>query len=425
MTSAPHARLLHDAGYILREPAVRGFTVWRGRGLRVIDRITDEYRRLLSDLAPELVVDPDAVVQAAPYRTIFGDYENVFRLGGSVSSRMLRADNVVDAVPSLLDGARGAGQHSRLTISGLYRRSRGPVSPLFRETYIWPCLEVNHLTRRSDTGDALREHLERLRQLFAWMGLATFVIEVDELGHYGRSSYLVATVLPDGSPTVLATVYALGELLLQRLDVPESYDVVDVGLTAKPLAVATLVHADGRGLMLPSGLTETQLGILVRRPTSPAGGGAPAGTVEAWLDRLAASSIRVELQEIAVGTRAAAAGERRLHRRGAPLVVGLRPLTHGAEARVSARAPLRRWTESALPEPSRIAETLASHDQRLTQRSSSLVASYLDSSVAHLCDRCAPAVAHFGRPVCAGRGPCVRCGTRAQPRLLTRAGRFY
>lgn len=407
-----HVHLMDRAGLIIGTPSIRGLTLWRGRGLRTLRRMLGKYQALVQDLPIKHLPPPSPLAPRQPYEQVFGDYANTYTLTDD-PHRMLRADNIV---PNVGAAQKDAGPTSgRLSVSGLFRRFAGPVSPVFREVYIWPCTQIDQVVPEDRIPSTLSQHLEVLQEFFGWLGLETIAVRVDDFDHYGRESLLIVTALPGGSPTILATVYVLADHLHERLGLPDDHAAIDVGMTAKPLAVSVLVHDDERGLALASGPTDIQVLLMTGEHDD----------VSCWLDEMATAGIRVVLRRTGPNRTRRDRVERQAHAAGIPVVVGLGRDGFPDGARIATRHPLRRQSLAGLPGTADMQALLNANDARLRARSAGLMQRLTRQSEIALCESCSEKKGFVGELTPRRPAPCSLCAGPGRRVLKVESGRFY
>lgn len=418
MADRAYVRALERAEFILGPPRTKGTVIWSGAGMSAVRHLVGAFRSLVAERYAPTLVEHGFLADGPAYRAVFGGYANVYevapeaaRHGGS----LLRPDNLVTTVA----GLRAAGTvEPRIAVGGLLRRFDGSTPPLFRDRYIWPAVQ---LTQRVAPGQALaildfyRVVVERL---FARVGLPAITVRTPTLADYGRVTYLVVSALPNGRPTVLATLYVLAAKL--RRSFGEDLDLIDVGFTGKVIATCAMLHADTRGLLLPSALAPIQVGVTARPWTDMA-------RVDGWLKTVRDDGVRAEVRVAARTDNSRNRLERRWHARGVPVVVGLDQRRGAAVVRAT-RGPLLRAALPGLPDAERLRADLADHDARLLRAGQRV----LSRSVSHgrylrtACAACADQLPVFGTVVPPQRGPCEMCvAATGQLVFVSEEGRFY
>ncbi|MGN5380926.1 hypothetical protein ACQ4WX_38760 [Streptomyces lasalocidi] len=256
-----------------------------------------------------------------------------------------------------------------------------------------------------------------VEELLSSLALPVVTVRTGPIADYGRLTYLAVSVLPDGRPTVLATLYVLSSRLKKALGDP--LDIIDVGFTGKLIALCAMFHTDGRGLTLPSMLAPLQLGITVGDTTDQ-------GKLAAWLADLRGAGIRHQVSPPCATLRDRHRWEKRWHRRGAPLAIGLdrRP----GSVLCAGRLPLRRRELVGLPSPDEVRALLSDHDQRLASSTAELFERSLDDG-GHLrtaCPSCAADLPVFGEVLPVRQGRCeFCCSAEGTSLFISDQGRFY
>jgi hypothetical protein len=413
-----YVRHLERAGLIMDPPRVKGMVVWSDAGLRVVRHLVEHFRTLVAARREPAVVEHGFLADPAEYHAVFGGYANVYAVAPAAArfaGRLLRADNLVTTMAGLrADGTDGP----RLAVGGLLRRFDGRTPPLFRDRYIWPAVQLTERVVPAAALELLEYYRTATERLFASVGLATVTVRTTALDDYGKVTYLVVTALPNGRPTVLATLYVLADRLRHALG--EARDVVDVGFTGKVLATCAMLHADRHGLALPSTLAPVQLAVTTGPDTDPA----RTGTL---LASLRAAGVRTAARTAARATSIRNRAEPGWQALGTPLVLGLDREKPGDVA-LALRQPLARRRLAAPPAPDTVREWLREHDRRLLSRSADLLDRTL-STGAHLralCTRCASTADAFGTLIPEERASCATCGAPDAPRtFISTEGRFY
>jgi hypothetical protein len=393
-----------------------GVSVWRQRGLQLVQLLVESFLTRVRQIAEPTFVEHPFLQERDEYDKIFPSYTNVYRtLPDGPASRVLRPDNLHRNGALLRAGTPGP----IVSVNGLLRVMRGGVTPLFRERYIWPAVQLNCLVDRHDGAALMDRYRWALESTFTALGLPVISVSTATLSSYGRLCHLTISCLEDGRPTVVATSYLMADAYRRALDVDR--DVVDIGFTGKVLALAAMHHRDHFGLQLASAVAPTQVGLVYEAEAGT--GGAPR-----WADAARAAGIRVDLEPIQtdVPFRRHRA-ERRLLRRGTPLVVGVRS---GSDAvRLAERAPLRRRDFGSMPSTAQVAEALRAYDERLVDRARQHFEQSLEKSGAlrALCGGCARngRLPLFGWVEPARWAPCVGCCGPGRQALISERGRFY
>lgn len=407
MRDGAYHRALCAAKLVLPVGHFAGMSVWRQRGLELVDLLVEQLRARLAEWSEPTVVEHGFLMDEGRYRVVFPSYGNVYAVARGRNRYVLRPDNMVASV-DLLRECGGPGP--LIAVGGLLREFAGATRPLFRERYIWPALQVTHLVAPADAREMVGRHQRVLEELFGALGLPVVSIEVDGFASYGSPCYLTVTVLPDGRPTVLSTTYVMSREHRCALGVDD--DIIDVGLTGKVVALIAAHHRDRAGLALPSAVAPTQVGILAD----------PAAAHVA--ETLRAAGLRAESVAAGPGRAGRARLERRWHRLGTPVVVGL----DGAAApRLATRFPLERADAVDALDADRLRRELAAHDDRLRARVERRLRAALDDHGLVQVDcgnaACRDGRLIFGRLTPPGIGTCRCCGRPG--RLGMHGERFY
>jgi prolyl-tRNA synthetase len=300
-----------------------------------------------------------------------------------------------------------------IATGGLLRVLLGPGTPLFRDRYMWPAVQVSHVVPRNQAANTLDAYQCAIEDVIRALGLPVVSVRTSQLPEYGKLCYLTVSVLPDGRPTILSTSYIMAERYRTALRVDD--EVLDIGFTGKLIALAAMHHCDFRGIMLPSVIAGTQVGALL--DDSP-------GARE-WLDAQLRAGLRVEHAHPGPQPYRRIRAECRMHRRGTPLVVGLyRDRPHVGIVR---RGPLERVRQLTAPPPEAIRTELAAYDRQLLVRSSKKFHNGLTQTgaIRGLCQACARTEPIFGWVAPRRETACAHCGRAGAEALVSPQGRFY
>ncbi|MFC0542584.1 hypothetical protein [Kutzneria chonburiensis] len=412
MAAPPYAQALHAAEFITGPPMIKGIPLWRAAGIQAVRLLTDLFLDLVARHGEPTVLQHGFLADAAAGRQVFGAYDNVYDVRDLPGHRgvQFRSDNIVTVVTGW---SRAAQRGPVVSIGEVIRDAPGKTPPLFRDRSIWPVVELNHIVAAADAESLLTAYATIVEDLLAAIGIPTVTVRTPALAGYGKLSYLTVAVLPNKRPTVLATLYVLTDELRSALGVEQ--DVIDVGFTGKILATTAMLHADARGLVLPSAIAPTQVGV-----TLP-----PEHGADDWLSRLRAGGLRCD---VVVAGQAAGRdrAERAWHRRGVPLVIGLGRAREAVA--VCTRLPMARVELPELPEPQQVRDLLAAADARLATRATAVFESGMAEGghLRSVCGSCSRDLAVFGAVVPGVAGHCDTCGGPAGEQLfVSDEGRFY
>ncbi|PBC66228.1 prolyl-tRNA synthetase [Streptomyces sp. TLI_235] len=411
MTDALHHQALVAAGLLAPTGVGSGITAWRGPGLQVVRRMVGTFLDRVATVAPPAETEHPFLDPHDSYHRVFPDYANVYRLPEpDRAGWVLRADNLhLNSAWLRRTGHRGPV----VTTGGLLRTMRGSGSPLFRERYIWPAVQLSHLLPAGTGEETLLAYRSVLERTFAAFGLPALTIAVDAPAGYGETCHLTVSCLRDGRPTILATTYLMARRYREALGIDG--ELVDIGFTGKVLALAAMHHHDRFGLGLPSALAPVHLALL------PHGG--PGGAeLTRWADGL--SGVRTASappHEAAFRRRRA---ERTLLRSGAPVAVGL---PRDDDWRITRRGPFRRDRLPGPPTADDLRAELDGYDRRLLAAARDRFDRGLADLVRGACDGCVAArtIPVYGRIVPRRPLPCAHCGSPGEAVLLSERGRFY
>ncbi|MEV8347021.1 hypothetical protein [Streptomyces niveus] len=402
---------MEAAQFVMPGSYGRGIPVWQDAGLRAARRLVSAFESALGQWWTPRIVEHPFLMPAAEYKEVFDNYTNVYETtvpeaGGSC---VLTPDNMSASVGLL---RKHGGEEPLVAVGGLLRVLPGGAQPLFRDRHIWPAVQVTHLVSEQNAVAELERHRLAVTRLHEMLCLPVMTVRTGSLASYGRTTYLTVSCLPDGRPTVTATLYVMSGRYRDRL-LTDS-EVIDVGFTGKLLALVALHHRDAFGLVLPSVLADAQVGLLVEEAGRRG---------QQWQADQTQGGVRVRAMQSAPQPYARRRAERRLLRQGVPLIVGVR----GDALRMARRYPLRRADLPALPEPQALHGELAAHDDRLRRISADRFSAGLKEAgrLVARCDRCAETNGEeiFGWTVPEAGEPCGVCGAPGSEVLL--GGRFY
>ncbi|MEU3031249.1 hypothetical protein ACPCBC_32695 [Streptomyces incarnatus] len=411
-----YERALERAEFIMGAPRSKGIVVWARPGMQAVKLLVEHFRELTAMRFAPRVVEHGFLMRTDQYRGVFGDYANVHGLSDSLGGEdyLLRPDNLVNTVGGLQD-ADAAGP--AIAVGGLLRDSPGKTPPLFRDRYIWPAVQLNQRVAEDSAEEVLDFYRYVVEELLSALALPVVTVRTGSIADYGRLTYLAISVLPNGQPTVLATLYVLSSRLKEALGDP--LDIIDIGFTGKLIALCAMFHTDGRGLALPSALAPLQVGVTVSDTTDQA-------ELATWLADLKGAGVRCEVSRPCSTLRDRHRWEQRWHRQGAPLAIGLD--RHPGSVICAGRLPLRRRELPRLPTADEIRALLADHDKRLAFSTGRLFEKGL-SNGGHLRTACPPCAADlpvFGEVVPVQRGLCEFCRSAEGTSLfISDEGRFY
>ena len=415
MADQAYVRALERAEFVMGGPRMKGIVVWLGNGLSAVRQLVEAFVNLVGRQYAPSVVERGFLADPTDYRAVFGSYKNVYEVDSAepqFGGKLFRPDNLVSTVAEL----RAVDSNEpRISIGGLLRRFDGQTMPLYRDRHIWPAVQLTQRVSPSDAVSLLDHYRVLVEELCGMLGLATVTVRTSEMADYGKITDLVVTALPDGRPTVLATLYVLADRL--RTALGDEKDIIDVGFTGKLIATCAMMQRDASGLVLPSVLAPVQVGVT-------AGPATDLPRLRSWLEKTAAGGVRTATH-VATGVRNRA--ERRWHALGVPLVIGLDRGGPG-DVRAVVRAPRTRSVLAGMPDLTAVRRELAGHDARLltTGQKQFDAAMCAGRHVRNLCPDCSAGLPVFGElvPIIAVR--CASCGSAHGRRLfISEPGRFY
>ncbi|MDI5968183.1 hypothetical protein POF50_002280 [Streptomyces sp. SL13] len=417
MAVPSYLRVLQGAGFLAGAPVIKGIPIWQGPGIQAVRLILERYVDLVAARDEPTVVTHPFLSSATVNRSVFGAYDNVYEVLDAPGhpDAQFRSDNIATVVPRLLEERSSSPV---VSVGEVIRDAPGKTPPMFRDRNVWPVVELNQLAGDTDGRELLDFYAQVVTELLRSMGIPCLTVETPAMAEYGKTSYVTVGVLPSRRPTVLATLYILNDRL--RLALGADQDVIDIGFTGKMLAMTAMLHADSRGLVLPSAIAPVQVGVTV-------GPKAPPERYDRWLADLRRAGLRCATR-VARTPGARTRAEHAWHRAGVPLVIGLDREPGSVVA--CTRLPLTREALPDLPGPARLRALLAAGDGRLADRAQRV----FDTGMARgehlrsMCRPCADALglAVFGTLAPQAAVPCERCGDPLGERLfISEEGRFY
>lgn len=413
MIDSAYLQALAAAKMITATPVAKGIPVWRERGLVTAELLISIFVEQARQFCTPTVVEHPFLMPAPSYKRVFGGYANTYtaRVPGLTGTWVLRPDNLHFSAAYRGDTHQ---RHPIIATGGLLRDLRGGAVPLFRDRHIWPAVQANHLVDPPEAAATLELWRQAVEATITAVGLPVVTVEPTAPSPYGSSCLLAVSCLPDGRPTVLATLYILSDTYQHALGTSSA--VIDVGFTGKVIAVAAMHHRDQHGLVLPSVIAPIQVGVVSASAVDHAAADELRG-------KLTASGVRLKVAEVRDRTYVRWRAERRLHREAIPLVVSVP--RHVLVRRVPmCRVPLSDNAET-LP----IAAEMTAHDARLAARSARRFDRGLRQSglLPVLCPGCAAVATPplYGWTHPPDSGACTSCGKSGRQALLSEAARIY
>ena len=276
-------RVLIDADIVDNRYPVKGFSVYRGWGFRIIKRITELLEERLEKTGHEpilfpVVIPEDAFAKEAEH--IAGFQAEVFWIthaGESKLSRrlLLRPTSETAIYPLFTLWVRSHADlplktHQSVTI---YRYETKATRPLLRmREFLWNEAHTVHRDwedAEKQVADAVRIYEEVLKPL----GLSYLVLQRPDFDKFAGAVYSLAFDAwnPDGKVNQIGTVHNLGENFAKAFGI--TYEGVDgsqktptqtcYGLgISRTLAAVIAQHGDDHGLVLPPLIAPAQVVIV-------------------------------------------------------------------------------------------------------------------------------------------------------------------
>jgi len=395
-TPAGLAEGLAEAEVIAPVGYGRGLPVLLPRGVAIMRRLVEAFK---SELAvddaslwePELFVDADRYDCEV---AAFGGFDNVYRL-------QLAGRRVVARPDAALDGARRAlasRSGDALAVYHGQRRLQGAMPPLYRDSAIWPLIQLSRVVRADGARERIATTLEGLVRLFTSLALSVRVVRNGPWKAYARERYDVVLAGAQVRPTILAMLYVMGSAYREQLQI-DGFEAFDVGVSEKVVAASWLCAHDSVRWTLPSRLAPHAVVV---------------GSDEAdAIARLGPVSAR-----IALVPRIGKAWWRRPWRRGTPVLVEVRA---GRVRTLVGTAP---WRALGVGDET-LDDLVAASDTALLDRARALGPRGRDPRFSAFCDTCAQALALSAPVVPDVFGPCERCRQPGRERFVSERAQVY
>lgn len=257
------AEVLVRAGVISPVNLAGGFPLWMPYGTVLAERFYQIYLEELGRNFDFLEMETPLLIEKEPYTRKMGvsyDYTNMFEVKWAGRTFLLRPDNLAETARAIKE----ANIHLPVvTFQSLYRSETQKALPLVRDRHIWRMVQVVHWVGEGDTEEAVRKHMEAFSRFLRRLSVAVVHVENPKIrchSQYGIYSYAVND---PSEMSLVGTLYRIAPELTESFGLEGT--LLDFGFSMKLLAVATALHSDRRGLILPKSLSPAQVAIGCRR----------------------------------------------------------------------------------------------------------------------------------------------------------------
>jgi hypothetical protein len=320
--------LLVQGGMISQFDLASGFPGVLPRGMDVVERYQQRYLAALAARFPVTEVMTPLLTPSAAYRSDYGhsyDYGNTFELAVDGHPHMVRPDSLT----AMIRLAVGRDTDSVLVCrQPLFRSEMTDPQPFARDRHIWGVIQVVHHDREG-VPDLLARHAEAVVELHTALRIPVLLVQAPPLRDHARQRLLTFSLTPAGHLWLTSTIYEIAPSFAAAAGA--TGPVLEVGVTAKLVALAALLHRDDAGLRLPTALAPADVEVAA---------GTPPQLVQA-LDRAGLTS-----DQLSQSFRAAI---RRAEKSGTPVLIGQetsRPAGQGPD-RLAVFARSRRSVDRA------------------------------------------------------------------------------
>jgi hypothetical protein len=396
-----------------------------------MDLVEDIFRKALSArLADVDEIDVELLFDASAYADRISDsleYENMYAFGMKQSNTeadlgqyVLRPDNLVSAADELRRH-KGAGdrqqQRTVLTCGSLWRADTDRMAPLVRDRHMWRAIEAITLVPAGEVGttqrvqELLAAHWDVMGEVCEALALPQIFYEAAGLRDHSTRC-LMSLAMPDPDTlTLTSTLFELSPAMSRRLNLEGT--LIDLGVTAKLLAISLMALADRWGLVLPTSIAPDRVIVGARRPED-------IGAAQE-MGRILSRSF----EGVTVDTRPWGQVLRAARKRGVPSLVLL-----DGQGTVKLIHRITDESEDLGADPARqIADAMLAHDRQVHERSRRILDDALGKGeVVRLIDHDEPVPGgwfELGALRSIGCRPSESEYTTKGPRVLSHARRLY
>lgn len=255
-------QVLRQAGALTTAEMASGFPLWLPFGTEIAERFYKTYMEELGretdfvELESPLLIRRDIYTETT--ETTY-DYRNMFSLEVGSEEYIVRPDNLVAAAQAM---TRARCQLPVVMQGSLYRSESEHLRPLFRDRHIWCVVQVAQNCESDAITDTMSRHYKVFDRFLQRLCLAVQHVDNPPIRNHSLGG-IYSYVFPDPeSLALIGTLYRLAPAMVQRLGL--TGDVVDLGFTAKILAIAAGIHSDDQGLVLPMALCPTLVTVICK-----------------------------------------------------------------------------------------------------------------------------------------------------------------
>jgi hypothetical protein len=245
--------LLVQGGIISPFDLAPGFPGVLPHGTDVVERYQQQYLEALTARFPVTEVTTPLLLPSEGYRSDYGltyDYANTFELALDGTAHMVRPDSLAAMIR--LAVAHGTGS-VLVCRQPLFRSETADPQPFVRDRHIWGVIQaVHHCRPDQGSQSVLRRHAEAVLDLCTALRIPTLLVRASPLRDHASQRLLTFCLTSAGQLWLTSTIYQIAPPLATRLGA--TGPVIEVGVTAKLVALAALLHRDEAGLRLPTAL---------------------------------------------------------------------------------------------------------------------------------------------------------------------------
>ncbi|MFN8074471.1 MAG: hypothetical protein U0Q15_03500 [Kineosporiaceae bacterium] len=317
-------RTLSRGDVVAAVPLAPGFPCWLPHGTSLVDRVEEIVRASVDAHAARLGMDPfldldvELAFAAQPYCRQISEtleYRNMYALQGgphlglSDGEHLVRPDNVLSATRFLRGRARPTGV---ICAGSLWRADTQRMAPAVRDRHMWQAVELlAAVPHGSDAGPGVPALLHAMWQVLGdvadAIGLPQIYYASPGLRDHSDRCLLSLSVPTPETLTLTSTLFLLSRAMSDRFGIGAT--LVDLGFTAKLLALALIATEDRHGLLLTSALAPDQVVVV------------PARAEDEPRAHAVAAALRRHLDRVRVDTEAWSTVLRTQRRRGTPALV--------------------------------------------------------------------------------------------------------
>jgi hypothetical protein len=400
-SSNRHTRTLERAEIIAPAGPGKGLPLLLPWGLAVLRTIVDRFAQAFARLYPLRFRAPSLLREAEGYdREVapFGGFEGVYRIDGASGAHVVRPDAAVDNLSVARDAVREGWDGAVLALYEGFRRVSGATPALFRDRRIWPFVQLSRLAPISRCREEAEAILGALASFFSDMRLPVEWVAHGPWKSYARQRYEAVIVLPDGTPTVAAMFYVVGDAYRAAAGIDERWQAFDIGISEKIAALFALLSPPERGLALPS------LASPVRVVIATPGAESQAAAAAQGFDALLVDADDSEWPQ-------------RWRNRGVPVLVERR----GTRQRVC--TPLSGWRR--WPEGTSLAAVLEEYDRQLAELFARPARRFASTWFRAYCKSCLPRQGIRASAIPETTHACSSCGAPGARYLIHPGSQFY